>query len=242
MSLFIDAKTGRRAPVRVWLPAVTLIAMGVGAVAIGLNHLLVPSSVQHDSIALLAGRDYADVQLAAFDRKPLLIRSHAGMGTLFAVLAALQFWRKFRNQDLRRHRWIGYVAGALLLLLPVTAVAATFVYPFSGMAAVWPNLLWTTIISWCVVSAWRAIRRKDVRAHEAWITRATGMTLGITLSRIYQPILVLGFHMDPRLALAVIFWLGQGEGLVLAELWLRRPNGPLARKPKPKPAPGPAAA
>jgi uncharacterized membrane protein YozB (DUF420 family) len=230
MSLFVDAKTGRRAPVRTWLPAVTLIALGVGAVAIGLNHLLVPSSVQHDSVALLAGRDYADVQLAAFDRKPLLIHSHAAMGVLFALLAALQFWRGFRNQDLRRHRWIGYVAGVCLLLLPVTAVAATFVYPFSGMAAVWPNLLWMTVITWCVIAAWRAIRRRDVRAHEAWITRATGMTLGITLSRIYQPLLVLGFHMDTHLALAVIFWLGQGEGLILAELWLRRPGGPLARR------------
>jgi hypothetical protein len=40
----------------------------------------------------------------------------------------------------------------------------------------------------------------------------------------------MGFHMDDHLALAVVFWLGQGEGLVLAELWLRRPNGPLARR------------
>lgn len=236
MSVFIDAKTGRLAPVRTWLPAVVLIFLGVGAVAIGLNHLLVPSAVQHDSIATLAGRDYADVQLAAFDRNPLLIHSHAAMGTLFACLAALQFWRKFRNQDLRRHRWIGFVAGACLVLLPVTGVAATIVYPFAGLAAVLPNVLWMVIISWCVGAAWLAIRRKDIRNHEAWITRATGMTLGITLSRLYQPLLVMGFHMDDHLALAMVFWLGQGEGLMLAELWLRRPNGPLARRPRRQPA------
>ncbi len=232
MSLFIDAKTGRLAPLRTWLPAVILIALGVGAVAIGLNHLLVPSSVQHDSVAALAGRDYADIQLAAFDRNPLLIHSHAAIGTLFAGLAALQFWRKFRNQDLRRHRWIGFVAGACLVLLPLTGVAATFVYPFSGMAAVWPNLVWMVIILWCVGAAWLAVRPRDLRGHEAWITRATGMTLGITLSRLYQPLLVMVFHMNDHLALAVIFWLGQGEGLVLAELWLRRPGGPLARRPR----------
>lgn len=231
MSIFIDAKTGRWAPARVWLPATALILLGVGAVAIALNHLFVPSAVQHDSIARLAGQDYADVQLAAFDRNPALIRSHAAMGLLFAGLAALQFWRKFRNEDLRRHRWIGFIAGACLVLLPVTGLAATFVYPFSGMAAVAPNVVWTAVILWCVGAAWLAIRRRDVRTHEAWVTRATGMTLGITLSRLYQPLLVMGFHMDDHLALAVVFWLGQGEGLVLAELWLRRPNGPLARRP-----------
>jgi hypothetical protein len=236
VSVFIDAKTGRLAPVRAWLPPTLLVLLGVGAVGIGLNHLFVPSAVQHDSIAKLAGQDYADVQLAAFDRNPLLIRSHAAMGTLFAGLAALQFWRRFRNADLRRHRWIGYAAGACLLLLPVTGVAATFVYPFAGFSAALPNLIWMAVISWCVIAAWRAIRRRDVRAHEAWITRATGMTLGITLSRLYQPLLVMGFHMDDHLALAVVFWLGQGEGLLLAELWLRRPGGPAARRPVRKPA------
>jgi hypothetical protein len=35
--------------------------------------------------------------------------------------------------------------------------------------------------------------------------------------------------MDPRPATALVFWLGQGEGLMVAELWLRRTGGPLAR-------------
>ena len=225
------------APVRAWLPGLSLIVLGLGAVLIALNHLFVPSSVQHDSVATLAGRDYADVQLVAFDRHPLLIHAHAAMGLLFTLLAALQFWRKFRNQDLRRHRWIGFVAGGCLLLLPLTGVAATFVYPFSGVAAVIPNVIWLTIISGCVAKAWLAIRKRDIRGHEAWITRATGMTLGITLSRLYQPLLVMGFHMDDHLALAVVFWLGPGEGLILAELWLRRRGGLLAPRSSREPAP-----
>jgi hypothetical protein len=231
LSLLRDADTGRLRPVGTWLPAAILIVLGVGAVAIALNHLLVPSAVQHDSIAALAGQAYADEQLAAFDSKPLLIHSHAAVGLVFVGLAALQFWRKFRNQDLRRHRWIGYAGFACLIALPVSGVAATFVYPFSGIAAVLPNVVWMVVILFCVARAWLAIRRRDVRAHQAWVTRATGMTFGITLSRLYQPIMVMGLHMEPRLALAVVFWLGQGEGLIAAEFWLRRPGGPLARRP-----------
>ena len=60
--------------------------------------------------------------------------------------------------------------------------------------------------------------------------RATAMTVGITLSRVYEPMLVNLAHMDPRQATALVFWLGQGEGLLVAELWLRRAGGPLARR------------
>jgi hypothetical protein len=225
-----EASSGRLRPVRVWLPALILILLGVGAVAIALNHLLVPSAEQHDTVAVLAGKDYADIQLSNFDRNPLLIRSHAVIGLLFVVLATFQFWPRFRSRNLRIHRLMGYAALACLVILPTTGVVATFVYPFAGVAAVLPNVVWMTAIVFCVSKAWNAIRRHDVIEHEAWITRATGMTLGITLSRLYEPLLVMGFHMDSRPALALVFWLGQGEGLIAAEFWLRRPGSPLKRR------------
>jgi len=116
------------------------------------------------------------------------------------------------------------------VLLPVTGVMATFVYPFAGFAGVVPNVFWMVIILYCIARAWLAIRRRDLIDHEAWITRATAMTLGITLSRLYAPLLVMGFHMDSRTTVAMVFWLGQGEGLAAAEFWLRRPGGPLQRR------------
>ena len=82
----------------------------------------------------------------------------------------------------------------------------------------------------CVACAWSSIRRRDVFAHEAWVARAAAMTVGITLSRLYEPLLVQVFHMGARPALATVFWLGQGEGLAAAEVWLRRPGGPLSRR------------
>jgi len=225
-----DTQLSARKSFRALAPLTVLILLGVGALLIGLNFLLVPTAVQKDSVAALAGQEYVDVQLAAFDINPLLIRLHVAIGVLFVGLSALQFWRNFRNRDLKRHRIIGYAAFGCLVLLPVTGVAATLVYPFAGMAAVWPNVFWSLAIGGCVVSAWRSIRRRDVIDHEAWVTRATGMTLGITLSRLYEPILVNLFHMDVRLAFAVVFWLGQGEGLIAAEFWLRRPGGALAKR------------
>ena len=60
----------RRPQIREWLAPAFLVFLGVAALGIGLNNLLVPSAVQHDSVAALAGQSYADVQLASFDRNP----------------------------------------------------------------------------------------------------------------------------------------------------------------------------
>jgi len=216
-------------PFRNWAPPAFLIALGVGAMAIALNNLLVPTSVQAASVAEFAGKDYL-LQLAAFDRNPLLIRGHVAMGAVFVLIAAFQFWRGFRTRFPRAHRIMGRVGLALLIALPTTGVACSIVYPFAGAAGVLPNVVWMVAVTSCVVMAWRTILARDVLGHQAWVTRATALTLGITLSRLYEPVLINAFHMQARPAMALVFWLGQGEGLAVAEVWLRRPGGPLARK------------
>jgi hypothetical protein len=208
-----------------------LLALGVGALAIGLINVLIPFAVQAQSVAPLSGKEYATEQFGSFAHNPWPIHIHAGMGALFVTLAAFQFWRKFRSRNLRLHRIMGYAALTLLVLLPVTGVACSIIYPFGGLPGVVPNVFWMVVILYCVSNAGLTVRRHDIRGHEAWVTRASAMTVGISLSRLYQPILIQAFHMEPHLSIAVVFWLGQGEGLLAAELWLRRAGGPLARRP-----------
>jgi len=227
--LTIAKETGpaRWPPLRTWAPPAFLIALGVGAIGIVLNNLFIPTSIQAPSIAALAGKAYL-LQLEAFDRNPLLIRTHAALGGTFVCLAALQFWRSFRSRDLERHRIIGYLALSILTVLPITGVASSIVYPIAGIWGVIPNVLWMVAILTCVWCAWRAIRRRDILGHQAWVTRATAMTLGIVLTRAYEPLFVQLLHMDPKFAMVLVFWLGQGEGLTVAEFWLRRPGGAVA--------------
>ncbi|HEX3675686.1 MAG TPA: DUF2306 domain-containing protein [Rhizomicrobium sp.] len=215
---------------RTWLPAAFLIGLALGAFAFGLNMAVVPFHIQAASVATFSGQAYADEQMANFARNPLLIRSHAALGSIFVVLAAFQFWRGFRNRHRRLHRIMGYAALACLVVLPVSGVASSIVYPFAGPIGVLPNVVWMVAILFCVGAGLKAIRRRDIVNHEAWVTRATAMTVGITLSRLYEPLLVQVFHMESHAALALVFWLGQGEGLIAAEFWLRRPGGPLGRK------------
>ena len=100
----------RPRPVRTRLALGFLLFLGVGALLLGLSNLLVPFPAQIDSVAQFSGKEYAVVQLGAFERHPLLIRAHVAMGCAFVGLAALQFWRTFRNRDLKRHAVMGLSA------------------------------------------------------------------------------------------------------------------------------------
>jgi len=48
-----SSTTGRMASVRRWHPPLVLVAMGLAALAFGLNDLFVPTAVQADSVAAL---------------------------------------------------------------------------------------------------------------------------------------------------------------------------------------------
>jgi Predicted membrane protein (DUF2306) len=117
---------------------------------------------------------------------------------------------------------MGFLAMSCLVLLATSGVAVSVVYPFAGPLGIIPNVFWMSAILLCTATALIKIRRRDVLGHEAWMTRAAAMTLGITLSRLNEPVLISLFHMSARPALALVFWLGAAESLVVAEIWLRR--------------------
>lgn len=223
-----DREATRRA-FRSWFPPLFLFAVGLGALLFASTFLLLPSSQLAAGAADLNGPDYARTQLPAFDRNPLLVHGHATLGVALLLLAPFQFWQGLRNRFPLVHRSMGYVTASCLILLAVTGLAVSIVYPFAGPAGMLPNLVWMTGILVCVGMAITRIRKRDVARHQAWMTRAIAMTLGITLATVYLPILGGVLKLAPPTALAVSFWLGVMECLILAELWLNRPGGRLAR-------------
>ncbi len=178
----------------------------------------------------MSGRAFLDM-LRAFDRNPLMIRIHACVGITFVACAALQFWPGLRRRHRTAHRRIGYVAFVSLICLPATGLACAIVYPFAGPAGIPPNVFWLTCILTCAAYSWRAARRNDFLGHEIWITRATAMSMGaVSLFTLYESAFVHWLHLDPHVATAAAFWCGQADGLLAAQLWLSRKDGPLARR------------
>jgi uncharacterized membrane protein YozB (DUF420 family) len=227
-----EDRPAKRRLFRGWFPPLFLFAVGLGALLFASSFLLLPSSQLAAGAAELNGPDYAKTQLPAFDRNPLLVHGHATLGLTLLLLAPFQFWQGLRSRFPVVHRIMGYVTATCLVLLAVTGVAVSIVYPFAGPSGIVPNVVWMTAILVCVGMAISCIRRRDVLHHQAWMTRAIAMTLGVTLSTVYLPILGGVLKLAPLRALAVSFWLGVVECLVLAELWLNRPGGRLARARK----------
>jgi len=221
---FTKADQARRTPFAAWFPPLFFAAIALGTLPVIFTNLFVPSTEATDGMAALAGRDYAVRQLAAFDRNPLLIHAHAVVGLIIVLSAPFQFWRSFRQKHRQLHHVIGYVTIAGLATLSISGVAVAIVYPFAGLAGVVPNLLWMSVILFATGKALANILKRKIRDHETWITRAMATTFGITFATIYLPVLTGVLHLSSRNALAVSFWLGVSECLLVAEIWLRRPG------------------
>ena len=153
------------------------------------------------------------------------------IGFVLVAVAPFQFWKSFRNKHRPVHRAMGYVAVTCLTLLATSGVAVAIVYPFAGIAGIIPNVVWMSAILYAAGMAVARIRKRDMLGHETWMTRAIAMTLGITFASLYIPILTGVLHVPSRPALAISFWLGVGECLLVGELWLRRPGRPQPRRP-----------
>lgn len=217
---------------RIWFPPVFFAAIALGTLPIIFTLLFVPSAAEFTTVAALQGREYAAVQLPAFDRNPWLVHAHAVVGLALVLTAPFQFWRDFRNRHRQVHRIMGYVAVTCLVVLSTSGLAVAIVYPFSGVAGMIPNFVWMSAILLATGTAVTCIRRRNLVGHETWMARALAITFGITLSTIYMPFLTGVLQLPSRTALAVSFWLGVGECLFVAELWLRRPGRPGVKRPK----------
>ncbi|WP_430645168.1 DUF2306 domain-containing protein [Agromyces sp. GXS1127] len=161
---------------------------------------------------------------------------HIVAGGLALVTGPFQFWRGLRDRAPRVHRWIGRVSlvaiavGGLagLALAPFSAAGLVGTFGFGALAALW------------LVSAWRgyrAIRRRDVPSHRAWMIRTFALTYAAVTLRLWLPLLMFaqvpfslaaggGFDADAAFANAYaavpfLCWL---PNLLVAE-WLIRRRG-----------------
>lgn len=192
-----------------------------GTLVIGLEHLFVPAAVRAVVVERVVGQEYVLQQLLEFARRPLLIGVHATAGVLFALLVPLQLSSRFRARYLPLHRAAGWIFVISAWTVGVSGVGVAYAYPFAGRAGVIPNAVSASFLIASTLMAVTSARQGQLERHRAWMTRVVAVGLGIALSRAYVLLLVQGFGLPAREALAQVFWLGSGSNLLLAELWLR---------------------
>ncbi len=187
--------------------------------------------------ASLAELSESGVGLAGnYDDRPAFVQAafyaHIVAGGLALIAGPFQFWRGLRDRHRSVHRWIGrtYLAAiaiagvAGLVMAPFSEAGFAGFFGFGTLAVLWLATGW---------KAYRAIRRRDVASHRAWMMRNFALTYAAVTLRLWLGVLItvqalpggeFDFEAAFANAYAVVPFLAWLPNLVIAE-WLIRRRG-----------------
>jgi len=196
----------------VWTAVIFLVVIGLAAVTRRTLVLFRPGS--------MGGNSPAAALDAGFARHLVLTLIHILPGGLFLVLAPWQFMPSIRQRHLQLHRWIGRVLVVCGLIIGVTALVMSYTMNIGGPNETAATTLFAIVFLYCLIRAYRHIRRKEVARHREWMIRAFGAGLGVATTR---PIVGMFFafrRLTPHEFFGIAFWLGFTITFLAAEAWV----------------------
>ena len=199
--------------------------------------LYFPLQYTRGSLASLIPRNvglastYADRPLAV----QVAFYAHITFAGLALLVGPFQFSRTIRHRHVRVHHAIGriyitscVIGGAAAFVMSFfSSVGLLGFFGFGSLAVIWVLV---------TLTAFRAIRRRDVASHQAWMMRSFALTyaaptLRFWLFALLVPQLVLGvpFAAAYTNAYAPVPFLAWIPNLVVVELMIRRRGLPALR-------------
>jgi len=201
----------------VWSTLVVLILVGVVAAAIRI-------SIDWPNVAAgtVPPEDSYDRRYALH---PVLAYAHILPGVIYLVGAPLQLSHRFRERHVTRHRRIGRVVVAAGVTAGVFAIVFGTLFPFGGPLEASATLVFGAYFVTALVTAFIAIRGRDITRHRRWMIRAFAIGLAIGTIRIwiglFQALGVLSFQDS----FGPAFWLSFVSHALVAEAYLtKRPR------------------
>jgi uncharacterized membrane protein len=168
MSTWQPATTSRTQP-RSWPVPAALVALSVVPLVAGTLRLV-----------QLAGGPAVMPADDRFTGVPVALVVHIVGATVFALAGALQLVPRLRRRRRAWHRRAGRIVAATGLAVSGSALWLTLVYqaqPGTGDLLYVLRLVVGSAMAACLVLGLTAIRRRDIAAHRAWMTR--GYALGL---------------------------------------------------------------
>ena len=183
---------------------------------------------------LAGGATVTEANQRFFDQ-PLPVVLHIVGATVFSLLGAFQFVPSLRRR--RWHRIAGRIALPMGLVASLSGLWMTFFYAWPAGDELSLAVVRTVVgvgMTAALVLALVAVRRRDFRAHRAWVTRGYALGLGAgTQVLTHLPWLATG---HPPLGWPRTFAMAAGWGinLAVAEWAIRRnPTGAPRRAVRP---------
>ena len=154
---------------------------------------------------------------------PIALVVHIVGAALYAIVGALQFVPRLRRRSW--HRRAGRALAVAGLMVAGSALWLTLGYraqPGTGDLLYVFRLVFASAMAACLVLGFTAIRRRDIAAHRAWMTRAYAIGLGAGTQVFTQGIgeAVLGTGL---LQADLAKGAGWAISLAVAEWVIRRP-------------------
>ncbi|WP_282162272.1 DUF2306 domain-containing protein [Ulvibacterium marinum] len=145
---------------------------------------------------------------------------HILFGGLALLVGWVQFNKKWRNANLKRHRTIGkiYIISAL-----ISGVCAIYIalYATGGIISTLGfmslGVLWLFFTS----RAYLAVRKRDLQLHQGFMIYSYAACFAAVTLRIWLPLLTIIFH-DFTMAYRIVAWLCWVPNMIFAFFWVRR--------------------
>jgi uncharacterized membrane protein YozB (DUF420 family) len=152
------------------------------------------------------------------------LRTHVAAAALSFPLCLALMTRALQRRA-RLHRWLGRIAGVLVLLVLVPSGSLLAIDAKGGSVVTAGFLLSGAIIAWAMVSGVRSARRRDVSAHARAMRHVVGQMSVAVISRA----MIVGLDiagMDPDLAYVVALWVPVLASAAAVEWLFRRSKRP----------------
>jgi len=155
-----------------------------------------------------------------FARNPFLTFLHIIPGTLFMILAPLQFVPQIRNRHLWWHRLAGRILVVSGLIIGTTALIMSFQMAIGGANETAATLVFAIFFLFALGKAFYHIRRREIALHREWMIRMFAIGLAIATVRPIVGIFFAFTTLSPREFFGTAFWLGFTIHLMAAEVWI----------------------
>jgi uncharacterized membrane protein len=177
---------------------------------------------------------------ARFLASPVPVAVHIVGAVGFSVLGAFQFAPGFRRRWPGWHRAAGRVLVPLGLAAGLSGLWLTLFFPVPahdrGLLEVF-RIVFGLAMTVSVALGFRAVRRRDIAAHRAWMTRGYAIGVGAgTQALLFLPVTALGGDPDATVR-ALLMGAGWAVNLAVAEWLLRRGRRPAPRPVAARPVP-----
>ncbi|MFS4467101.1 DUF2306 domain-containing protein [Maribacter sp. 2210JD10-5] len=145
---------------------------------------------------------------------------HISFGAMALLIGWVQFSKKFRNANLRRHRTIGKIYVGAVAISGLCGLFIAF-YATGGWVAKTGFIGLALIWLYFTGGAYLAVKKADIQKHQVYMIYSYAACFAAVTLRIWLPLLTIAFGAFIP-AYRIVAWLCWVPNIIFAYVWVKR--------------------